>query len=203
MKRITMVAFVGVLAYAILAMGCLDRKPAPVCPVPTEIASNEQTASDFDGVDIVVVVDNSGSMAEEQNILSTGFYTLVNSLIQPLSPENDPDWGFPAVDNLRVAIVTSDNPRMEQPEAIIADILTGLVEEGGELKTDAEGQGCLVMADRGEAIAASIAAVRPGDTILVAGKGHEDYQILGTTKIHFDDREEARAMLALGGGTDG
>ena len=108
MRRITMVAFVGVLAYAILAMGCLDRKPAPVCPVPTEISSNEQTASDFDGVDIVVVVDNSGSMAAEQSILSTGFYTLVNSLTRPLGPEIDPSWVFPPVDDMRVAIVTSD-----------------------------------------------------------------------------------------------
>ncbi len=108
MRRITLAAFVGVVSFAVLAMGCLDRKPAPVCPVPTEIVKNEKTASDFDGVDLLVSVDNSGSMAEEQNILSTGFFTLINSLTRPLSPEVDKDWGFPAVNNMRVAIVSSD-----------------------------------------------------------------------------------------------
>jgi hypothetical protein len=108
MRRITLAAFVGVVLFAALAMGCLDRKPAPVCPVPTEIVKNEKTASDFDGVDLLVSVDNSGSMAEEQEILSTGFFTLVNSLTRPLSPENDPGWGFPPVNNMRVAIVSSD-----------------------------------------------------------------------------------------------
>ncbi len=47
--------------------------------------------------------------------------------------------------------------------------------------------------DRARAIEVAIAAARPGDTVLIAGKGHEDYQILGTEKIHFDDREHARA----------
>jgi UDP-N-acetylmuramoyl-L-alanyl-D-glutamate--2,6-diaminopimelate ligase len=52
-----------------------------------------------------------------------------------------------------------------------------------------------VEADRARAIAAAIAAAAPGDLVLIAGKGHEDYQILGSTKIHFDDREEAEKAL--------
>jgi UDP-N-acetylmuramoyl-L-alanyl-D-glutamate--2,6-diaminopimelate ligase len=52
-----------------------------------------------------------------------------------------------------------------------------------------------VDADRGRAIAAVVAGAQPDDLVLIAGKGHEDYQILGTTKIHFDDREEAEKAL--------
>jgi UDP-N-acetylmuramoyl-L-alanyl-D-glutamate--2,6-diaminopimelate ligase len=52
-----------------------------------------------------------------------------------------------------------------------------------------------VEADRARAIAAAIAAAAPGDLVLIAGKGHEDYQILGSTKVHFDDREEAEKAL--------
>jgi UDP-N-acetylmuramoyl-L-alanyl-D-glutamate--2,6-diaminopimelate ligase len=53
-----------------------------------------------------------------------------------------------------------------------------------------------VLCDRAEAIHTAILKAKPGDTVLIAGKGHEDYQILGTEKIHFDDREQARNALA-------
>jgi UDP-N-acetylmuramoyl-L-alanyl-D-glutamate--2,6-diaminopimelate ligase len=53
----------------------------------------------------------------------------------------------------------------------------------------------IVIADRAEAIRTSILQAQPGDGVLIAGKGHEDYQILGTEKIHFDDREQARDAL--------
>ncbi|MDO4182494.1 MAG: UDP-N-acetylmuramoyl-L-alanyl-D-glutamate--2,6-diaminopimelate ligase [Coriobacteriia bacterium] len=88
------------------------------------------------------------------------------------------------------AIVTSDNPRTEDPDAIIADILTGM--EGA--------QGSYVVEpDRAKAIHQAIDLAQPGDAILVAGKGHEDYQILGTETIHFDDREVVREALARKG----
>ena len=87
-----------------------------------------------------------------------------------------------------LAIVTSDNPRTEDPEAIVAMIVAGV----RELRTD----GFVVEVDRRRAIAAALAAARPGDVVLIAGKGHEDYQIVGKDKQHFDDREEARAALA-------
>ena len=51
------------------------------------------------------------------------------------------------------------------------------------------------MVDRREAIRAALAGARPGDVLVIAGKGHEDYQIVGTTKYHFDDREEVRNYL--------
>jgi UDP-N-acetylmuramoyl-L-alanyl-D-glutamate--2,6-diaminopimelate ligase len=74
--------------------------------------------------------------------------------------------------------VTSDNPRTENPETIIQEILAGMHTEKFQ-----------VMVQREDAIAAACRALRDGDWLVVAGKGHEDYQIIGRTKHHFDDRE--------------
>ena len=87
-------------------------------------------------------------------------------------------------------IVTSDNPRTEDPGAIVDMIVEGVRE------VRPRDDGFVVELDRRRAIAAAIEAARPGDIVLVAGKGHEDYQIVGKEKHHFDDREEARAALA-------
>lgn len=101
-----------------------------------------------------------------------------------------------------VTVVTSDNPRTEEPLKIIEDILPG-VERAVSNKFDADaietgfsGKGYIVEPDRAKAIHTAIRISKPGDSILIAGKGHEDYQILGATKIHFDDRETAGAALA-------
>lgn len=79
-----------------------------------------------------------------------------------------------------MAIVTSDNPRTEEPDAIIADILEGMA-----------GIAYVIEPDREKAIEKAISEAEEGDIIVIAGKGHEDYQILGREKIHFDDREIA------------
>ena len=76
----------------------LDSDTAPVEQNPTVA---------YDGIDLVVVVDNSGSMAEEQEILTTGVYTLVNQLTNPVSQTADPTWGFPARGSGRASIPTS------------------------------------------------------------------------------------------------
>jgi UDP-N-acetylmuramyl tripeptide synthase len=97
-----------------------------------------------------------------------------------------------------LAVVTSDNPRSEPPEAIIAEIVPGLREAGAVEAAAGAGHGgkrFIVEPDRRRAIATAIAASRPGDTVLIAGKGHETYQIIGPQTIHFDDREEAAAAL--------
>ncbi|NLH16321.1 MAG: UDP-N-acetylmuramoyl-L-alanyl-D-glutamate--2,6-diaminopimelate ligase [Phycisphaerae bacterium] len=83
--------------------------------------------------------------------------------------------------------VTSDNPRTEDPIKIIEDILPGFENPNDPRIT--------VQPDRRAAIEAAIQSAGPEDIVLLAGKGHEDYQILGTTKIHFDDREIARQTL--------
>jgi UDP-N-acetylmuramoyl-L-alanyl-D-glutamate--2,6-diaminopimelate ligase len=98
-----------------------------------------------------------------------------------------------------VAIVTSDNPRTEDPAAIAEPVESGVVETGRARVTraDVEAGACgyLVELDRRAAIALAIGAARPGDVVVIAGKGHEDYQIIGTEKRAFDDRVEARAAL--------
>ena len=97
-----------------------------------------------------------------------------------------------------LAVLTSDNPRTEDPLAIIADAEPGLAAGGiARLATlDGGGRGYIIEPDRPRAIAAAIAAARAGDCVVIAGKGHEDYQIVGTTKLPFDDRAEARRALA-------
>jgi UDP-N-acetylmuramoyl-L-alanyl-D-glutamate--2,6-diaminopimelate ligase len=90
-----------------------------------------------------------------------------------------------------VAIVTSDNPRHEDPEAIIAEILTGM-DPAQDPTVTAKVH---VEPDRRAAIRWAILQARLGDLVLIAGKGHEDYQIVGDVKHPFDDREEARSAL--------
>ncbi len=85
-----------------------------------------------------------------------------------------------------LAVVTSDNPRTENPQQILQDVLAGI----------SEGIHAIVEGDRATAIHLAIQQAQPGDGVLIAGKGHEDYQILGTEKIHFDDREQARKVLS-------
>ena len=81
-------------------------------------------------------------------------------------------------------IITSDNPRTEDPQRIIDDIVGGLTVPSSRYA---------VVADRRQAIEQAIAMGRTGDTVLIAGKGHEDYQIIGHQCYPFDDREIARA----------
>jgi UDP-N-acetylmuramoyl-L-alanyl-D-glutamate--2,6-diaminopimelate ligase len=82
-------------------------------------------------------------------------------------------------------VVTSDNPRTEDPNRILEDVIAGIPSSCTPV----------VEVDRAKAIAEAIALANVDDLVLIAGKGHEDYQILGTTKIHFDDREEAEKAL--------
>lgn len=86
-------------------------------------------------------------------------------------------------------ILTSDNPRTENPETILDDMEAGL--------TDSQKRQVLRITDRRQAIRTAVAMAQKGDVILIAGKGHEDYQIIGTTKHHFDDREEVRVAFGV------
>jgi len=100
------------------------------------------------------------------------------------------------------AVITSDNPRTEDPLTIIAEVEQGIAETAmkklspGDASRDSEALGYWVVPDRREAIRLAVGSAQRGDIVLIAGKGHEDYQILGKQKIHFDDREEAAAALA-------
>lgn len=96
-----------------------------------------------------------------------------------------PEMGAIASRDASTAIFTSDNPRTEDPEAILDEIMAGV----------REGARCLRIADRAQAIRTAVMLARPNDIILVAGKGHETYQIVGREKRHFDDREELAAAF--------
>ena len=100
-------------------------------------------------------------------------------------PTKRPKMGAVVAALADLAVVTSDNPRTEQPQAILDMILPAVPSP------------FFVDVDRRTAIRAAIAEATPGDIVVIAGKGHEDYQILGTTKIHFDDREEAAAAATM------
>ncbi len=98
-----------------------------------------------------------------------------------------------------LSIVTSDNPRTENPAKIIEDIQVGIERICAQVDLDAEpdvaGKRYVVIEDRHDAIVYAVNQLRQGDLLLIAGKGHEDYQVIGTEKIHFDDREQVRLAL--------
>jgi UDP-N-acetylmuramoyl-L-alanyl-D-glutamate--2,6-diaminopimelate ligase len=91
-----------------------------------------------------------------------------------------------------VIIITSDNPRSEDPDRIIEEIQRGIT---ADTRRDS-GQLLLAIADRFEAIGKAIELARPGDLVLVAGKGHEKYQVIGDRVLPFDDAVVAREALA-------
>ncbi|MGC7879614.1 glutamate ligase domain-containing protein, partial [Desulforudis sp. 1190] len=91
------------------------------------------------------------------------------------------------------SVITSDNPRTEDPLAIIAEIEPGVRSAGGSYT---------VVPDRREAIRSALQMAKNGDIVVIAGKGHETYQIVGGTRYPFDDRDVARATLAEMGYTD-
>lgn len=100
-----------------------------------------------------------------------------------------------------LVVLTSDNPRTEDPEIILQEIETGVQQEGSTRvepatfgKSGVVGQ-YVVLPERRSAIGLAVATAGADDVVLIAGKGHEDYQIVGTEKFHLDDREEARRAL--------
>lgn len=143
--------------------------------------------------DISVIVDYAHTPDSLENMLKAARPFILGQAICVFGCGGDrdrtkrPKMGQIAADLADVAIVTSDNPRTEDPEQILQDVVAGID----------PAQNPLVIGDRATAIQQAILNAQPGDGVLIAGKGHEDYQILGTEKIHFDDREQARAALAV------
>ncbi len=142
--------------------------------------------------DISVIVDYAHTPDSLENLLKAARPFIPGRMICVFGCGGDrdrtkrPQMGRIAANLADVVYVTSDNPRTEDPQRILDDILEGIPNSVQPI----------VMSDRAAAIHAAIHAAQPGDGVLIAGKGHEDYQILGTEKIHFDDREQARVALA-------
>ena len=88
-------------------------------------------------------------------------------------------------------VLTSDNPRSEDPEQIFADALAGV--------DDTDRQRIRVISDRSAAISAAISSAGPGDMVVIAGKGHENYQEIHGVRHHFDDIEQVRSVLRRAG----
>lgn len=112
-----------------------------------------------------------------------------------------PEMGECVARHADLAILTSDNPRSEDPEAILQDVRCGIERvHDHELTVDearaGRNQGYLSFVDRRAAIEFAVSLLKSGELLLIAGKGHEDYQLIGGERRHFDDREEARAALA-------
>ncbi|HEV2765781.1 MAG TPA: UDP-N-acetylmuramoyl-L-alanyl-D-glutamate--2,6-diaminopimelate ligase [Pyrinomonadaceae bacterium] len=145
------------------------------------------------GGDFAVVVDYAHTDDALANVLRTAREVTRGRVLTVFGCGGDRDrtkrapMGERAASLSDVVIVTSDNPRTEDPEAILADIEVGLRAVGRPYEK---------IADRRAAIRRAVAQARAGDLVLVAGKGHEDYQIIGTETTHFDDREVARMALA-------
>ena len=143
--------------------------------------------------DISVIVDYAHTPDSLDNALKAARPFIPGKLICVFGCGGDrdrtkrPQMGRIAYERADRAVVTSDNPRTEDPEQILRDVVAGIE---GPLDDDQ------VIGDRAQAIRSAILQASPGDGIVIAGKGHEDYQILGTEKIHFDDREQARAALS-------
>ena len=143
--------------------------------------------------DFAVVVDYAHTDDALRNVLRTAREVTRGRVITVFGCGGDRDrtkrapMGEAAASLSDVTIATSDNPRTEDPEAILRDVEVGL---------RAVGKPYLKIVDRREAIQRAIEEARAGDLVVIAGKGHEDYQIIGTEKRHFDDREVALEALS-------
>jgi UDP-N-acetylmuramoyl-L-alanyl-D-glutamate--2,6-diaminopimelate ligase len=164
------------------AVGALRGAP----PVPGRM---ERYASDG----IVAIVDYAHTPDALTNVLRAARETISAAagrlfVVFGCGGDRDagkrPEMGAVAQRLADVVIVTNDNPRSEDPASIARAILGGAPQAHVEL-------------DRRAAIRDAIGRARAGDVVVIAGKGHEDYQIVGATRAHFDDRDEVRAALAL------
>lgn len=181
---------------AIAACGCMGL---PMDTVAAALAEARPVAGRFETIDegqpFRVIVDYAHTDDGLRNVLEAARAICSGRILVVFGCGGDrdrtkrPKMGAVAAELADYLVVTSDNPRTEDPDAIIQDILPGIARANGGAA------GCEVIADRRAAIYHAIGQAGPGDLVMIAGKGHEDYQILGTQTIHFDDREVAREAL--------
>lgn len=149
------------------------------------------------GQDFMVVVDYAHTEDALVRLLNAAQAIKTQRIITVFGCGGDrdrgkrPKMGRAAVLSSDVVVLTSDNPRTEDPMAILREVEVG-VREALQQRDHVEYH---LVPDRREAIGLAVRLARKGDIVLIAGKGHEDYQIIGTKKIHFDDREVAREAI--------
>jgi len=161
--------------------------------------------------DVAVLVDYAHTPDALRRVLETMRAVTPGRLIVVFGAGGDrdrgkrPEMGRVTAETADLCVITSDNPRSEDPQDILDEIEAGARKAGmprcepEKLVIMARGYCCVL--DRREAIRVAIGSAQNGDTVLLAGKGHETYQTIGSERVHFDDREEARAIVAsLGGG---
>ena len=182
------------------AVGAALAEEIPVGVIEKALTAFRGVPGRFELIDcgqpFAVVVDYAHTPDGLENILRTAREITPHHIITVFGCGGDRDktkrpiMGRIAAELSNAVIATSDNPRGEDPTSILAEVMTGVREKIGNKAVDE-------IPDRRQAIFVAIAMAQPGDTVIIAGKGHEDYQILKDKTIHFDDREVARE--ALGG----
>jgi UDP-N-acetylmuramoyl-L-alanyl-D-glutamate--2,6-diaminopimelate ligase len=181
-------------ALASIAFGLLKQmSPTKIRAALQRAAAPEGRMEMIDcGQDFYVAVDYAHTPDGLKNVLSTVKEFAPRRLITVFGCGGDrdrtkrPQMGLIAASYSDLCIVTSDNPRTEDPQKIIEEVLAGV--HGGSAEA-------FVEADRRKAIEQALATARSGDFVLIAGKGHETYQIFKERTIHFDDREVVREFL--------
>lgn len=184
----------GAIGVALHAGATCDQIRESVSRVSNVPGRFESVAA---GQDFMVVVDYAHTEDALVRLLTAAQAIKAQRIITVFGCGGDrdrgkrPKMGRAAVLFSDVVVLTSDNPRTEDPMAILREVEVG-VREALHQRSHVEYQ---LVPDRREAIGIAVQLARKGDIVLIAGKGHEDYQIIGTKKIHFDDREIAREAI--------
>ncbi len=183
------------VANALAALGIAWGLEIPMGAAVEAVCSVDSVPGRFQeiraGQSFRVVVDYAHTPDGLKNLLESARRVTTGRVIAVFGCGGDRDRGKrPQMGRLGgeladVVILTNDNPRTEEPRAILADIEAGLV-----------GKTYSVEPDRAAAIRMAVGQAQPGDIVVIAGKGHENYQIIGSQTLHFDDAEEARKALS-------
>jgi UDP-N-acetylmuramoyl-L-alanyl-D-glutamate--2,6-diaminopimelate ligase len=194
---------------AAVSVGIAMELPLEV--IRSGIAGHEKVAGRLERVDnnrgITLLVDYAHTDDALENVLKTLLEIATRRIITVFGCGGDRDRGKrPLMGGVSgrysdLTVITSDNPRTEDSLTIMDEILAGIMPLGLKEYTEKElaggltEKGYIAIRSRREAICLAVHVAEPGDIVLLAGKGHEEYQIIGSEKLHFDDREEASKAL--------
>ncbi|MDR4493925.1 MAG: UDP-N-acetylmuramoyl-L-alanyl-D-glutamate--2,6-diaminopimelate ligase [Nitrospirales bacterium] len=185
-----MLAAIGIGLAMGLAPEVLERQLASVTNVPGRFERIQEGQPFTVVVDYAHTEDALARLLAAAKVIKQGRVITVFGCGGDRDPGKRPKMGSVAVRESDVVFLTSDNPRTENPDVILQQIEQGIRALPVQDRCPYE-----VIPDRAQAIKRAIEVAKPGDFVLIAGKGHEDYQIVGTEKIHFDDREVAREVI--------